>query len=100
MVSERTIIRMLHYGHHLYSIVSSSFDSRKCQLFKLLISAHTQFLLSHSHMAFVDQRLCETILCGEIFICPSEILGKPKLTRYIVIFLILSDSSDICRDSI
>ena len=56
MVSERSIVGMLHYRHYLQSIVAERLYARKDILAKFAVSAYSLLVLSHTDMTFVDAK--------------------------------------------
>ena len=56
MIAERTVVRMLLYGHYLYGVVAVGGNTRQNVFAELIICAYSFALLRHAYVAFVYQK--------------------------------------------
>ena len=69
LVSEASVIRMLHNGHQLNGVVAGFFDMGKDNISKLAVRTDLAFLLGHAHMSFIN---IELLFADKIFVSPGE----------------------------
>ena len=80
MITEAAIIRMLLNSHHLNGIVAVLLDARQHILSKLLIGTHLLGILTHTHVALVNQQRRLIGLEG-LFLPYIRFLWVPHLGR-------------------
>ena len=56
MIAERAIVGMFLYGHNLYAVIAILDDTWQHVLAELVIGAHLLGILTHTHMALVDEQ--------------------------------------------
>ena len=90
---------MLLDGHHLDAVVSVLDDTRKHVLGKLLVGAHLLGILSHTHMALIDEERVLARLEG-LLLEYVGFLGIPYLSREYLGGIILHNTAAPCGDSL
>ena len=88
MVTKRAVVRMLLYGHHLNAVITILDDAWQHIVLELRIGAYLLGILTHSHMALIDEQRrlvgLELLLAENIRFLRVPYLGRENL-RVIVL---------------
>ena len=98
VIAERTVVRMLLDSHHLDTVVAVLNDTRQHIVLELGIGAHLLGILSHTHMALVDQQWILLRLKG-LLREHIGLLGIPYLSREYLGIVILHHPTTPGRDT-
>src|SRR5574344_22591 len=96
MIAERTVIRMLLYGHNLYTVVTVLDDTGKYVFFEFTIGTDLFSILRHTYMTFVYHKRSDIRFEFLFLECICR-FGIPYLCREYFGIIILNYSLGPCR---